>query len=309
MSRFLCISLSATIQKTVNFKKVELEKVNRAVNYICDASGKAVNSARVLNQLEPGCVSVVCPLGKENSAEFLKMTEQDMLKINYVESSGKIRECLTLLDRTRDTTTEIVIGEPISSSEDYEELEEKLLSMIGKEMLDADAVLFAGSRQSCWSEGLVACIALMAMQNKKIFLADYCGEDLIRTLKVCTPSIIKINEEEFCHTFGFSESIDAEHLKVAIKGKSMELNNVIIVTRGSKSTFAAKNGEFYEFPIEKVKTVNTTACGDSFSAGFLYEYVTTGDFECSLAKGTWCASRNAEVMRPGSIVIENNPSF
>lgn len=308
MSRFLCISLSATIQKTVNFKKVELEKVNRAENYICDASGKAVNSARVLNQLEPGCVTVVCPLGKENSDEFLNLSQQDSLRIRYIEVAGKIRECLTLLDRAKNTTTEIVIGEPVLN-ESYEEAEEKLLALIDEELPYVDGVLFAGSRQSCWSDGLIACIALMSIQKNKVFLADYCGEDLIRTLKMCTPTIIKINEEEFCHTFGFSESIDAEHLKVAIKGKSMELNNVIIVTRGSKSTFAAKNGEFYEFPIEKVKTVNTTACGDSFSAGFLYEYVTTSDFECSLAKGTWCASRNAEVMRPGSIVIENNPSF
>ena len=87
MSKFLCICLSATIQKTVNFKNVQLEKVNRSLNYILDASGKAVNSARVLNQIEAGCVSVVCPLGKENSAEFLKLAEKDNLNVFAVETT------------------------------------------------------------------------------------------------------------------------------------------------------------------------------------------------------------------------------
>ena len=56
-----------------------------------------------------------------------------------------------------------------------------------------------------------------------------------------------------------------------------------------------------DFPVEKISPVNTTACGDSFSAGYLYEFLETGDFETALAKGTWCAARNAENIRCGSI--------
>lgn len=168
MSKFLCICLSATIQKTVNFKNVQLEKVNRSLNYILDASGKAVNSARVLNQIEAGCVSVVCPLGKENSAEFLKLAEKDNLNVFAVETIGRVRECITLLDVENGTTTELVVGEPVTA-DSYQENEEKLISVVESLIKDVDGVLFAGSRPGIWSDGFIPCIAFMAEKKRKDF--------------------------------------------------------------------------------------------------------------------------------------------
>ena len=76
-------------------------------------------------------------------------------------------------------------------------------------------------------------------------------------------------------------SVDDE-LKNKIVNKSQELQNIIIVTRGCKSTFSAANGVFYETPVKKVNAVNVIACGDSFSAGFLYEYIKSKDINASL---------------------------
>lgn len=300
MARFLCICLSSAIQRTVNFNRLNLEDVNRATNYRIDAAGKAVNAARVLAQLEPGSVTAVCPIGKENREYFIQLASQDGIELLGVEVPGKIRECWTLLDRSSCTTTEIVVDEPVLQ-EDYEIYEETFLLLVREQVQKADGVLLAGSRPKCYSAGLMACIARIAVDSNKILLSDYCGEDLRRTLRVCTPQIIKINEKEFCSTFGVSEAIDGNHLKIVVEAKSRELKNIIIVTRGNNSTYAANDGDFYEFPAEKVKPLNTTACGDSFSAGFLYEYVNYMDFESALAKGTWCAARNAESLRPGSI--------
>ena len=52
MARFLAICLSSTIQRTVVFENLALENVNRSKKYRMDASGQAVNSARILNELE-----------------------------------------------------------------------------------------------------------------------------------------------------------------------------------------------------------------------------------------------------------------
>ena len=62
--------MSATYQRTVVFENLNLTKVNRANHYNLYASGKAVNSARVLAQLEKDCVITVCPLPQNNSKEF-----------------------------------------------------------------------------------------------------------------------------------------------------------------------------------------------------------------------------------------------
>lgn len=312
MKKFLCLCFSPTFQKTISFEKVSLEKVNRSLYYRMDASGKGVNSARVLAQLEKDCVSTFCPLGKNDAEKFIQLAQSDNLRLSSIEIDGGIRECCTLLDKSKGTTTELVVGEPdLERTEEFIQKEQLLLQKIAELIKDVDGILLAGSRPKVWAEDIYANIAKIASSNNKIFLADYIGNDLVLTLQKCTPSIIKINDEEFCKTFGLnfvdhSSSSESEikqfeaELKKAIVEKSQELQNMIIVTRGTEPTFAADKGNFYSCPTEKVLAVNTTACGDSFNAGFLYEYVYTNSFTAALKKGTWCAARNAENECPGT---------
>ncbi len=310
MKKILCICLSSTIQRTISFDSLELTKVNRSKHYRTDASGKAVNSARVLEQLESGCSTVVCPLGEKNLAAFTEPAERDKLNVVYATIPGQTRECWTLLDRTAGTTTELVVGEPLLESDgDLKAVaaaEIKILKLINDLLPQVDAVLLAGSRPKIWSDDLYATIAGMTHDAGKIFLADYIGDDMKKTLAASIPDIIKINEEEFRSTF--PEMAD-QPLQKAITEKSLELGNIIVITRGTESTYAAARGQFSECPAEKVAALNTTACGDSFNAGFLYEYLNYKNQDespaerltAALKKGTWCAARNAELEAPGTL--------
>ncbi len=308
--KILCICLSSTLQRTITFDSLKLEHVNRSKYYRLDASGKAVNSARVLEQLEPGCSTVVCPLGEKNLSAFTEAAERDKLNMLYATIPGQTRECWTLLDRTAGTTTELVVGEPLLESADelkaVAAAEIKILKIINDMLPQVDAVLLAGSRPKIWSDDLYATISGMTRDAGKIFLADYIGQDMTKTLTASVPDIIKINEEEFRATF--REMAD-QPLQKAITEKSLQLDNIIIVTRGTESTYAADRGQFSECPSEKVTALNTTACGDSFNAGFLYEYLKNRDqsgtaaekLAAALQKGTWCAARNAENEAPGTL--------
>ena len=302
MKKILCICLSSTIQRTISFDSLTLTKVNRSKKYRQDASGKAVNSARVLTQLEEGCATVVCPLGEKNLKTFTDDAARDKLNLLYTTIPGATRECWTLLDRTAGTTTELVVGEPVLESDEDKKAvaaaEIKMLKVINDILPEVDAVLLAGSRPAIWSSDLYATISGMTQDAGKIFLADYIGQDLVKTLTTAIPQIIKINEEEFRATFPELASLP---LKDAILKKSEELQNIVVVTRGTEPTLAAVRSKYYECPTEKVAALNTTACGDSFNAGFLYEYVRSGDIEAALKKGTWCATRNAELEAPGAI--------
>ena len=301
MPKFLCVGLSPSIQRTVSFDSVIKNSVNRSSEYRFDASGKAANSSRVLNQLEKNSARLICPLGAENISFFRKLAERDGLAVNPVEIPGRTRECWTLLDASDGGTTELVAEEPCVSSV-FGEAEEKLFEIVRFEVKNADAVLVAGSSPASWKKETVPCIAKIVSQNKKVFLADYWGKTLLDTIEFCIPHIIKINEEEFLNTFGGKLPISDGDFRHLISDKSVELGCILVVTRGEKSTFAADKGNFVEFPVEKIKAVNTTASGDAFSAGFLYEYLKTKDFLKSLEKGTWCAARNAESKIPGSIL-------
>lgn len=318
----LTICLSSTIQKTVTFDTVRLTHVNRSRSYRLDASGKAVNTARVLDMLEPGVSLSLCPLGKENADLFMSLAERDKLAVQTVLIPGFTRECLTLLDSKNHETTEIVVGEPVLDF-DRENLEKEFMNLLTKALSKGtdpsdtpnsvtssskvQAVVLAGSRPAIWSEDLQAKLSKVVLDFGAILLADFCGKDLLRTLDICTPQIIKINEEEFCGTFGYNFPLPEDRLKELVIEKSRELQNILVFTRGTDPTFAACNGDFYSCPIEKVIPVNTTACGDTFNAGFIYEYLKTmnvsgkGDIQKALEKGTWCAARNAESEVPGTI--------
>lgn len=302
MKKILCICMSSTIQRTVSFDALSLAKVNRSKHYRQDASGKAVNSARVLEQLEEDCSTIVCPLGEKNLSMFTEAAARDKLNLIYTTIPGLTRECWTLLDRTAGTTTELVVGEPVLEGAEEQKAvaaaEIKILKAINDILPEVDAVLLAGSRPKIWNDDLYATIAGMTHDAGKLFLADYIGEDLKKTLATTVPEIIKINEEEFRATF---PEMEDKPLQAAIAEKSRELNNIVVVTRGAASTYAAARGQFSECPTEKIAALNTIACGDSFNAGFLYEYLQTGELDKALKKGTWCAARNAELETPGAI--------
>ena len=179
---FLTVCLSSTIQKTVSFPGVALGEVNRSSSYRLDASGKALNTARVLNQLEKGCVLSICPLGKENADLFKKLAKTGDLYYKSVKIPGFTRECVTILDDKIHSTTELVVGEP-EIKFDVESAEKKLLKLIKKSLPKTDAVILAGSRPVFWSDDLQAKICSLVKENGKILLADFCGKDLIFTSK------------------------------------------------------------------------------------------------------------------------------
>ncbi|MHA1894976.1 MAG: carbohydrate kinase family protein [Candidatus Helarchaeota archaeon] len=55
--------------------------------------------------------------------------------------------------------------------------------------------------------------------------------------------------------------------------------NILVMTRGSKGAWIISEGEKFEIPIYKVKVVDTTGAGDSFTAGFLTGYLEGKDLE------------------------------
>lgn len=303
MKKILCLCLSANIQRTINFQKIELSKVNRSINYRTDIAGKAVNSARVLTQIEPGCATVICPAGSKDFKLFKELAKKDNLKLKAIKTPGNTRQCWTLLDRQNISTTELVIGEPViqDEKEKYEKIEKKLLFSFKKELKKTDAVLLAGSKPGCWSKDLFIQICKLSSIYNKPIMVDFWGNDLKNLLDNCSPDIIKINEEEFYGTFS---SILKEDLSIeqAIDFISRKYNCTIVITRGSDSTIGVSGGKIYSVPTEKIQVVNTTACGDSFNAGFLHQFLNSNNLEEALKKGTWCASRNAEAECPGTII-------
>ncbi len=301
MSGIIAVGLSATLQKTITFTQLQTDSVNRSTGYRIDASGKAVNAARVLNQLSPGIVTNVCPLGEENASLFLELAARDGMKVAWVPVPGRVRYCYTLLEPGTGRATELVVSEPVGDA-DFSPVSESLLALIAKNLIGADALLFAGSRPASYPGDMCARICGMAKDAGLVVMADFHGKDLKATLERTIPTIIKINEEEFCGTFGHTFPLSEAELAAELRFQSAKLKNTIVVTRGSKDTFAATDGVAFYHPVIAVTALNTIGCGDSFTAGFLYSWLQKESTQEALSKGNECASRNALNLRPGSIL-------
>jgi fructose-1-phosphate kinase PfkB-like protein len=302
MSKTVCVCLSSTIQKTILFERLEKDAVNRSIGYRLDASGKAVNAARVMCQLESGSAVAIAPLGVDNAETFLELASAEFLPVRWIPVPGRTRYCYTLLERGTGSTTELVVSEP-STDADYGELSDELTALARVELASADALLLAGSRPSFWPSDLPLRIVREAHAKGLPVMADFHGRDLELVMKESIPEIVKINEEEFCSTFSVPFPIEDERLAREIAAKSKQLGIVIAVTRGSRETIAADSGELFREGTDLVRAVNTIGCGDSFAAGFLHAWLASGrDMKAALACGRRCATANALSLRPGSIV-------
>lgn len=310
MKKIINICLSAGIQKTVCFDKISKGKVNRSSFYRYDVAGKAVNCARVLSQLiqtehveKMFKTTVICPLGEKNISLWNEISKDETFFQNTLTIPGYTRECCTIIDSTDNSTTELIFEEPadFTASKD---LHNQLVQIVENELNTDEpvALIMAGKRPAIWEAYILKKIAELAKSKNALFMADFKGDDLVSLIPEFSPDIIKINEEEFTSTFAGGQTLKGDiELADTISEKSQFLHNKIIVTRGGEKTIAADCGKLFYCDTEKIKLLNTTGCGDSFNAGFAFEYVQSEDFEKALKKGTWCASRNAEVLRPGSI--------
>ena len=300
MKRILAVGLSPAIQKTITFKGLSIDSVNRSTGYRLDASGKAVNAARVMHQLEPGSADALCPLGRENAQAFLDLARDDGLSVESIEVPGRVRHCYTLVEPGTGRATELVVGEPDAVGA-WDSIADAMVERVSFLLDRVDALLFAGSRPSSWPPDLPARIVALAKRRGRTVMADFHGPDLSLTISRAAPDIIKINEEEFCGTFGYEFPLAEGELARLIGKRSAETGSLIVVTRGARDAFAASGGEVFRGRVTRVSALNAIGCGDAFNAGFLHAWLSDQDVSSALERGAWCATRNARNLRPGSI--------
>jgi sugar/nucleoside kinase (ribokinase family) len=98
------------------------------------------------------------------------------------------------------------------------------------------------------------------------------------------------NEREACKVAG------TEDLEAAIK-KLSALVPLVVVKLGRKGAMAQRGSERVVVPSKTVEAVDTVGAGDSFDAGFLYEFVRWSDLATCLASGNRAGALSTT--RPG----------
>jgi fructose-1-phosphate kinase PfkB-like protein len=141
-------------------------------------------------------------------------------------------------------------------------------------------------------------------------ILDVKGKDLVESLQY-EPDVIKPNLLEFVETFApdlvrdndlIAEDNEAkERIKSTILDTAQKYNCHVILTNGSRKILAADRDKFFEFEFEAVKAVNSTGCGDAFTAGLAAALEDGADFREAIGEGARCGAKNAALIRPGVI--------
>jgi 1-phosphofructokinase/tagatose 6-phosphate kinase len=294
---FLTVCLNPTLQKTLLFSRFEPGEVNRATSHHYDASGKGINVTRVLTQLGGRAVHLT-HLGRQ-ARDFIRLLGPDHLTVEWVDSDSEIRTCTTVVDRSAHLTTELVEeSEPVSAGTG-----DRLMQAFRRLVFECDWLVISGTRAGGYSDSVFPSMIRMAKDLGKKVICDYRGEDLQLSLPE-RPDYIKPNWKEFTDTF-FSGGLTEGDADKAVHHKMLDIaqqfDTTVILTRGAGEVAFTEGGKIKKIHPDRVEPVNTTGCGDSFTAGLAWSLSQGEPLTDAVRMGIRCGMRCALSVRPGVI--------
>ena len=306
---FLTVCLNPTLQKTLRFSSIVPGAVNRTGVHRLDVSGKGINVTRVLSQLGKKAVHLT-QLGGVMRPLFLSLCEQDGLSVEWVESGSEIRFCYTVLNESDGAVTELVEESEAVCTGTEQRLLEKFDSVLCNASLDLKCLIISGTKAAGFSDRVIPCMVRKAKEKGLRVILDVKGKDLIESLQY-EPDVVKPNLLEFAETFApdlikendlvINDEAERERIKSAIMDMAQKYNCRIILTNGSRKLLATDRDKFFEAEFEAVKAVNSTGCGDAFTAGLAAALEDGANFLEAIGEGVRCGAKNAALVRPGVI--------
>lgn len=296
----LTVCLNPTFQKTMLFDSFKDGEVNRCKTHYLDASGKGMNTARIITQLG-GTAALLTHLGGPRMEEMLTLSSKDSVEILYTDSQSEIRTCTTIICNS--VCTELV-EEPEAVKDDCEQA---IRALFTQALPRAEAVVICGTRAPGYSKNLYSDFVKEAKEAGKFVLLDIKGEDL-RSSLVHRPDLIKPNFSEFVQTFFQKEVLENEQnrdLINLVQAKMKELKEVYgtmsVISRGKHETLVYDTCHA-TVPIEPVEVVNSIGCGDTLSASLTLSLLQGLSLQQAAIVATNHATIQAKTIHPGSLV-------
>lgn len=294
----LAICLSPCFQKIMQFDCFHENEVNRCKD--CDevASGKGINVCRFLNHIGTPC-TVLTHLGGARRFEFAKMLKDEGLPfLCTLSEEGGIRTCITIINDSRATSTELVQESfPVGLEEN-----EAMLKRFSDAAGDFDAVVISGTKAPGYDKGLYAQMVKLAKEKGRLVVLDIKGDELKEALNH-HPDVIKPNLAEFAMTFmqgrEVLENEDSEGLfpevEAVARGLFNEFGCKTVISRGKFDSwyFDGLDGAMHRVPNHSIKVVNTIGCGDSLTAGMVKSLIEGKSLGEALSNGMELARRKA----------------
>ncbi|HOX31352.1 MAG TPA: PfkB family carbohydrate kinase [Spirochaetales bacterium] len=298
----LVVCLNPVIQKTLAYAGILKGEVNRSAEHRVDASGKGVNVARVLTQSGRRAIHLT-QAGGPTREWFLSLCAADGLELRWVESGSEIRFCYTIVDRADGTATELVEeAQPVAPGTGA-----LVLAEFDRALPECGAVVISGTKAPGFEEHVLPEMARRAKAAGKLLVLDIKGADL-RACLPFGPDLVKPNLAELLATWPLADPARAglpelrAHVAALAARLQGEGGSRLVVTRGPEPAWYWDGGALREEPARACAPLNPTGSGDAFTAGLAAVLSAGGSMAEAVAEGMRLGARNAELLKPGSIL-------
>jgi tagatose 6-phosphate kinase len=292
--KVLCIGTTPAAQRVMIFHKLTPDAVNRAVTTLDGAAGKSINVAKILKTLGAHPVATGF-LGGERG-EFLRaVMAEKQIESDFVAVKAPTRQCITVIDESAGTHTELVEESRPVGPADFGEF----MAVVRRHITNCRAVVMSGTIAcGCPATFYRDCVRL-AENAGAISLVDAQGAALTGALKA-RPGLVKPNRPELAATVGRELKSEADVMRAMCELSERGAQRVI-VTAGREPALAFDGKIFRRIVTPRVKVVNPIGSGDAFTAGVVLRLLRGDDLGEACRWGAAAGAANALTPMPGEL--------
>jgi tagatose 6-phosphate kinase len=213
--------------------------------------------------------------------------------------SARTRQCVTVIDESAGTHTELVEESRPVASTDFD----KLMTIIRRRINDCRVVVMSGTIASGGPANFYFDCARLAQAAGAIPVADAQGTALLEVLKA-EPGLVKPNRSELAATVGRVLKDDAATMK-AMRELYERGAQRVVVTAGKDATLAFDGRSFWRIVAPSIKAVNPIGSGDSFTAGLVWRLVRGDDLGEACRWASAAGTANALTAMAGEVNRED----
>ncbi len=280
------VTFNPSLDYYVQVNNIKSGIVNRTASERFSVGGKGINVSLALKELDEQTLALGFVAGFTGDYIREKVAELG-LEHFFIEVKGKSR--INVKIKSNNETDINGIGADVTQS-DVNKLIRKLKTLLKA----GDWLIVSGSVPSSLDDTAYAELfkKLKAIEGVNI-VVDACGKLLTNTLKY-RPFLIKPNIYEMCEIFGLNAIPDIEGIYACARAlQNQGARNVIVSMGSSGAAMVTETKQALYVRAAKGQLVNSVGAGDSMIAGFIHEYINSGNYFSALnfatAAGSACA--------------------
>ena len=278
----------------MTFDQLELDNVNRARTTLDGAAGKSINVAKVLSTMGAHPVATGF-VGGDRGRELLGVLKSKGIEAEFAQVSEPTRQCISVLDRSARTVTELVEESRPATASDYASLK----AIIQRRLPRCQAVVMSGSLTPGGPKKFYEEITLQANAAGILSIVDAQGGALVEAL-AAKPGLVKPNRRELAATL--QRTVESETDLIAAMTQLRERGAVrVVVTAGTSATLALHGNCLWRIQSPVISAINPIGSGDAFTAALAWRLVQGEELGEACRWGAAAGAANALSAMPGEL--------